>query len=146
MQATRLQVGVFLALSYLQTIDYFSTLYRTELKTTERWERQGITVVVHEQAIVGPIVSASLNVAKFIAADRALAILKDSESEKSLASLCDCAMSMDTMRSSLPVTVPGSLLVDSAELFIDTDDLLDEDVQEVIAILTRTLPGIDEEI
>ncbi|KAF8158731.1 type III restriction enzyme [Pholiota molesta] len=118
--------------------------FKTELKTTERWERQGITVVVHEQVIVGPIVSASLTVAKFLAADRALAILKDSESEKSLTSLCDCALSMDTMRSSLPVTGPGSLLVDSAELFVDTDDLLDKDIQEVADILTRTLPEIDE--
>jgi endoribonuclease Dicer len=100
--------------------------------------------VVHEQVIVGPIVSASLTVAKFLAADRALAILKDPESEKSLTSLCDCAMSMDTMRSSLPVTAPGSLLVDSAELFVDTDDLLDKDIQEVADILTRTLPEVDE--
>ncbi|KAF9484901.1 hypothetical protein BDN70DRAFT_871881 [Pholiota conissans] len=99
--------------------------FRTETKTTERWTREGITVAVHGQVVVGPIVSTSLNVAKFLAAERALAILRNPESPKSLSCLCDCAMSMDVMRSNLPGSVLGALHVDHTDLF--NNDYLEEE-------------------
>ncbi len=82
-------------------------------------------MLVHDQVIVGPIVSTSLTVAKFMAAERALTTLRDPGSNNSLASLCDCGMSMDAIASQLPSSSPipaGDLLGnDDAE---DTIDIL----------------------
>ena len=58
--------------------------------------------MVHGVLVVGPIISTSLAVARFLAAERALAILKDPESEKCLTQICICGreMAIDDM---LPV-------------------------------------------
>lgn len=110
--------------------------FRPQLKSTELWERLGIAVLVHEQIIVGPIVSTSLTVAKFLAAERALTTLRDSGSDKSLALLCDCGMSMDTIASQLPGASPiaaGDLSdCDDTE---DTTDILKLDVPEQVDVM-----------
>lgn len=50
--------------------------------------------MVHGVLVVGPIVSSSLAVARFLAAERALVILKDPESEKCLSRICICGQEM----------------------------------------------------
>ena len=112
--------------------------FRQQLKSTELWERLGIAVLVHDQVVVGPIVSTSLTVAKFMAAERALTTLRDPGSSNSLALLCDCGMSMDAIASQLPSSPPiqaGDLLDnDDAEDTIDVlklDDLEQVDLMEL---------------
>ncbi|KAG6887655.1 hypothetical protein C0992_011325 [Termitomyces sp. T32_za158] len=53
-------------------------------------EKDGTVVLVHGVIIVGPIVTASQSVSRFIASDRALALLKDSGCVHSLLKLCNC--------------------------------------------------------
>ncbi|KAJ2922465.1 hypothetical protein H1R20_g14630, partial [Candolleomyces eurysporus] len=55
---------------------------------------EGVVVTVHSTVIVGPVLASSPNVARFIAAERALTILSDPSNPLSLAKLCDCHTSM----------------------------------------------------
>lgn len=50
----------------------------------------GIAVLVHDTVVAGPVVATSLSIAKFLASERALAVLSDATSEKSLSRLCIC--------------------------------------------------------
>lgn len=81
---------------------------------------EGIAVLIHDIVVVGPIIATSLTVARFLAAERALGVLKDPDAEKSLVRLCTCGESMQ---------VDG---------LIGDDDFSDEtgDAEEVAAILT----------
>ena len=56
--------------------------------------------------MVGPIVSATTSRARFAAAERALAILQDVQSTKSIRRLCTCslAMQVDTDSQDMPST------------------------------------------
>ena len=60
--------------------------------------------MVHGVLVVGPIISSSLAVARFLAAERALVILKNPESEKCLTRICICGQEM---------AIDDMLLVDS---------------------------------
>jgi len=51
-------------------------------------------VLVHEMAVTGPIIGASIRVSRFEAADIALKILMDEEGERSLKTLCTCRTDM----------------------------------------------------
>ncbi|KAH6919140.1 type III restriction enzyme [Coprinopsis sp. MPI-PUGE-AT-0042] len=51
----------------------------------------GIPVEIHGLQVVGPITASSLSIAKFIAAERAHAVLADESSAFSLKKLCDCS-------------------------------------------------------
>ncbi|KAG6873367.1 hypothetical protein C0995_016476 [Termitomyces sp. Mi166 len=53
-------------------------------------ERDGVAVLIHGMIIVGPIVAASQSVSKFIASERALTLLRDSDRAHPLLQLCDC--------------------------------------------------------
>ena len=82
--------------------------------------------MVHGILVVGPIISSSLVVARFLAAERALVILKDPESEKCLTRLCICGqeMAIDDM------LAVDSLAVGDEMLFADfppSSDLEDTD-------------------
>ncbi|KAG7453028.1 P-loop containing nucleoside triphosphate hydrolase protein [Guyanagaster necrorhizus] len=55
----------------------------------------GVVIHLHDEHIVGPIVSNSLNTSKFAAAERALAILGDATKDKSLDRICNCSEIMD---------------------------------------------------
>lgn len=68
--------------------------HRKKSKKVKLWECDGIAVVVHGVLVVGPIISSSLAVARFLAAERALVILKDPESEKCLTKICICGREM----------------------------------------------------
>lgn len=46
--------------------------------------------VVHGVVVAGPVTSASPEVAKNLAAEEALAVLRNSTNEKRLSRLCDC--------------------------------------------------------
>ena len=72
----------------------FLFFYRKRSKQVKLWECDGIAVVVHGVLVVGPIISSSLAVARFLAAERALVILKDPESEKCLPRICICGREM----------------------------------------------------
>ena len=69
--------------------------HRKKSKKVKLWECDGIAVVVHGVLVVGPIISSSLAVARFLAAERALVILKDPESEKCLTQICICGREME---------------------------------------------------
>jgi hypothetical protein len=56
---------------------------------------KGMVVLVHEMAVVGPMIAASIRASRFEAADIALKILMDEEGEKSLKALCTCATDME---------------------------------------------------
>ncbi|KAF8162827.1 hypothetical protein B0H34DRAFT_693086 [Crassisporium funariophilum] len=114
-----------------------SASFEKRTKNNDVWEREGIVVMVHSTVIIGPIVSGGLNVAKFIAAERALAILKDSGSEKSLARICDCATPMycHGIPSMETLSIAGveSLIGNPLEELLEQDD-----VEKVEFILTQT--------
>ncbi|KAH9484058.1 Endoribonuclease Dicer-like protein 3a [Psilocybe cubensis] len=80
-----------------ELLEWTAVSARKKNKTYDMVEQEGIAVTVHGTMIVGPIVSASLTVAKFAAAERALTVLKDPMSENSLLCLCDCAFTMKVM-------------------------------------------------
>jgi len=94
-------------------------------KTSNNEEREGYVVLVHGDVLVGPIVATSLPVAKGVAGERALAILRDNPSEKSLHNLCACKMVMQV----------DSLSISEAQ---DSDIA---DVEEVVNILSQDGEG-----
>jgi hypothetical protein len=53
-------------------------------------QKHGIEVLIHEVLVAGPITHTSLSVAKCLAAEQALPILGDPESESALVRLCNC--------------------------------------------------------
>jgi len=98
------------------------------MKVQPTWEREGVAVVLHGMIIVGPIVSASLSVAKFMAAERALAILNKPESEKSLKHICNCQdqMQVDTSSESTPspaMTTVNDMTLDQEGSLSDMEDV-----------------------
>ncbi|KDR81905.1 hypothetical protein GALMADRAFT_59401 [Galerina marginata CBS 339.88] len=108
-----------------------SVFFEKRVKATDLLEREGFAVLVHGNVIVGPIVSSSLNTAKFAAAERALGILRDQSSERSLSHLCDCATTMEVHGPSVLDPLAGF-----SSLFMDDNDPLDnEDAEEVANIL-----------
>lgn len=112
---------------------------KTELREKKR---DGVAVLVHGKLVVGPIISSSLNIAKFAAAERALAKLRDPASDLNLSNLCDCALAMNV--DGCPPAV--SLIVDSTETTSDigpTDDEEDEEITEVTEILIDNTPKDD---
>lgn len=54
----------------------------------------GVSVEAHGVQIVGPVTASSLSIAKFIAAERAHAVLVDKSSAFGLKQLCDCSHAM----------------------------------------------------
>ena len=74
---------------------YNSSHYRKKQKLHGSIQVDGIAVLVHNTVVVGPVVATSLSVAKFLASERALAILSDATSEKSLSRLCVCGQVME---------------------------------------------------
>ncbi|KIM49536.1 hypothetical protein M413DRAFT_438720 [Hebeloma cylindrosporum] len=114
------------------------------VKKTELRERDGVAVLVHGKLVVGPIVSSSLNIARFAAAERALTKLRDPASEMNLANLCDCALAM-----SIDGCPPASpFVVDSTEPTGDissTDDEDAEDIDEVAEFLIEDTTEDDQE-
>ena len=88
-------------------------------------DQEGIVVVVHDTTIVGPIFSASLALARFAAAERAHAILRDTESKKCLQRLCTCALAMQ--------------VGDQLQSIIVSSEL-EEEEREVVKMLCSTVP------
>lgn len=78
-----------------QGVFFFFFFHRKRSKKVKLWECDGIAVVVHGVLVVGPIISSSLAVARFLAAERALVILKNPESEKCLSRICVCGREME---------------------------------------------------
>ena len=89
-------------------------------------DTNGIIVLVHGTVVAGPIVAMSLSVAKFVASERALAILTDATAEKSLSQLCTCDGAMDLVQEVLPAD-PDENDPDS----ITTEDPLLDSVSEL---------------
>ncbi|KAF9466235.1 hypothetical protein BDZ94DRAFT_1212870 [Collybia nuda] len=104
---------------------------------------EGISVLVHDTTVAGPIVAISLTVAKFMASERALTILSDPEAEKSLARVCTCNISTDIKRSA--AFEDGTLRLEEKDDYtgptseeIITESASDlEDVEEVVTMLTQ---------
>jgi hypothetical protein len=106
--------------------------HRKKSKQVKLWECDGIAVVVHGVLVVGPIISSSLAVARFLAAERALVILKDPESEKCLTQICICGREMDIDDDMLAVdsltTIGDEEMLSFADLPGSSSDLLLDEV------------------
>jgi endoribonuclease Dicer len=103
---------------------------RKEKRQQGSLQVDGMAVLVHGIIVAGPIVATSLSVAKFLASERALAVLSDQASEKALSRLCVCGQVMKT-DSAVDVQTPDI----ATEAFLD--DLSEsQDLAEVAAILT----------
>ncbi|KAG6900442.1 hypothetical protein C0993_010489 [Termitomyces sp. T159_Od127] len=90
-------------------------------------ESEGVAVLVHGVILAGPIVTASQSVSKFIASDRALALLKDSGCANSLMQLCNCQKAKfdedDTLTDDVTQNeIVGSPKADFAEMEEVEDD------------------------
>lgn len=109
-------------------------VFGRKVKSTGKLQAEGVTVSVHGNIVIGPIVSTSLPVAKYAAAERAMAMLRDGETDKSLAHLCDCGKHME-----IDSTGPA-LVEDGAKLDAVFDEELDaEEAAEVDHIMTTEL-------
>jgi hypothetical protein len=53
-----------------------------------------VSVEVHGVQISGPVMASSMSIAKFLAAERAHAVLVDESSASCLKKLCDCSLAM----------------------------------------------------
>jgi endoribonuclease Dicer len=110
---------------------------RKEKRQQGSLQVDGMAVLVHGIIVAGPIVATSLSVAKFLASERALAVLSDQASEKALSRLCVCGQVMKTdsavdVREALPQEQTPDM---ATEAFLD--DLSEaQDLVEVAAILT----------
>ncbi|KAF9009493.1 type III restriction enzyme [Cyathus striatus] len=95
--------------------------------------RYGISILVHDHVVVGPIVSASIGVAKFVAAERALAVLRDSSSNKHLSCFCECSRATDVTPTVSAVSTSASVV---------NDDFLEvSEAEEVHNLLVTTGNG-----
>jgi len=108
-------------------------------------ERDGVAVLVHGTLVVGPIVSSSLNIARFAAAERALTKLRDPASDMNLASLCDCAlaMSVDGCPPAASLIIDSIVTTNGISSAEDKED--DEDTAEVADILIGNTTEDDPE-
>ncbi|KAG6831233.1 hypothetical protein H0H92_012030 [Tricholoma furcatifolium] len=83
-----------------------------KMKITEV-ESEGVAVFVHGTILAGPIVAASPSVAKSIAAERALTLLKDPDAAQSLSRICDCqAAKAEDAKTPANVSQEGELTVE----------------------------------
>jgi endoribonuclease Dicer len=101
--------------------------YRKKNKLYGGIQVDGMTVLVHGTVVAGPVVATSLSVAKVLASERALTILSDATSEKTLSRLCICKQVIEVEVA--PITGKEAAF----------DDLSDssKDFEEVSAILTQ---------
>lgn len=104
------------------------------VKSTGKFQTEGVTVSVHGNIVVGPIISTSLPVAKYAAAERAMAMLKDGETDKSLSHLCACGKHME-----IDNTGPASVEVGAKLNNMFNEELDAADAAEVDRIMTMDL-------
>jgi hypothetical protein len=95
-------------------LTFCSSVHRKRKK--ENSDQEGIVVVVHDTTIVGPIFSTSLALARFAAAERAHAILRDTESKKCLQRLCTCALAIQVGDQFQSTIVPSDLEEEEREV------------------------------
>ena len=94
----------------------------------ETKRNDGVSVVVHDQTVVGPVIALNLSLAKGLAAERTRALLSDETSEHCLARICTCAEEA--------LQVEGRQMVDEP-----TEDQkeLDDETEEGFATLARIM-------
>ncbi|KAJ7273027.1 hypothetical protein C8J57DRAFT_1449631 [Mycena rebaudengoi] len=83
-------------------------------KSSPHAGRAGVSVLVHDILVVGPIESASAVVAKNLAAERALSVLMDTTGTKHLSRFCNCGEPSEKEKSAQTST--GAPVVDSCSL------------------------------
>ncbi|KAF8061657.1 hypothetical protein FPV67DRAFT_1704520 [Lyophyllum atratum] len=118
----------------------FKFSFEKRLKVKHGISSEGMAVVVHGVVVAGPIVAASQSVAKFVASERALPLLKDSEGSKSLSRLCDCGSNEPTSDNAALASEESSDDDLDSELELrgklDVDNILDlHEELEVVEIL-----------
>lgn len=107
---------------------------------------EGVVVTVHSTVIVGPVLASSPNVARFIAAERALTILSDPSNPLSLAKLCDChtPMQVDAVSPDQTSTAAAPSVLDaSVEMDVRGEVPVQVDVQ--VEVGERGAAGVDME-
>ncbi|KAF8894762.1 hypothetical protein BD779DRAFT_1502798 [Infundibulicybe gibba] len=107
-------------------------------------QRNGIVILVHKTTVCGPIISQNPSVARFVASERAMSILKNQESSKRLSELCTCGTTANkpTISFSAPdflnhenTTNPG-VAEDTPHVPDDDDDGEAWEREEVVSLLT----------
>ncbi|PPQ65094.1 hypothetical protein CVT24_003055 [Panaeolus cyanescens] len=109
-----------------------------QTKQMNAYDKEGIAILLHGTVVSGPVVSTSLQVAKFMAAEIALTVLKKEESDLSLKKICVCseinsAADLLTLSS---VADPSAETVNDQSAASSTSD--SEEVSEVESILLET--------
>lgn len=94
----------------------------------ETKRNDGVSVIVHDQTIVGPVIAMNLSLAKGLAAERTRALLSDQNSEYCLTRICTCAEES--------IQVEGRQVTDEP-----TEDQkeLDDETEEGFAALARIM-------
>jgi endoribonuclease Dicer len=97
----------------------FNVLIEHDGRKVEKQSRlvHGIKILVHGVLVAGPVTSSSAAVAKSLASERALQILKNTASQNALSLLCDCSQ---------PLQSSGALIAISLAVPLDLD-LMEED-------------------
>ncbi|KAH9930958.1 uncharacterized protein B0H18DRAFT_1093485 [Fomitopsis serialis] len=80
------ELMIWVAKSGCRKVSFQKSMSRPEIKRND-----GMSVVVHDQIIVGPVIAPNLSLAKGLAAERARALLSDQSTPQCLACLCTCA-------------------------------------------------------
>lgn len=96
---------------------------RPEIKRND-----GISVVAHDQIIVGPVIAMNLSLAKGLAAERARALLSDDISEQCLARICTCAGDARQVEGRQVIEEP-----------VEDQKELDDETEEGFAALARIM-------
>ncbi|TDL27660.1 P-loop containing nucleoside triphosphate hydrolase protein [Rickenella mellea] len=114
-------------------------------------KNDSMSVLAHDQEIVGPITAVNLSLAKGLASAEALVILADQESDRSLSRICDCCKTR-----AQPVTPPLDEVMDEEALDDETEagfalqaaiqrNQVDEELRLQNAAAAQEAMDIDEE-
>ncbi|KAF9068359.1 hypothetical protein BDP27DRAFT_1266587, partial [Rhodocollybia butyracea] len=76
----------------VQWIAAFKCQEKAKFSVASKGGQDGMQVILHDVIIAGPIISASMTVAKNLAAERALSILQDADQVHCLSRVCTCGI------------------------------------------------------
>ncbi|TFY62422.1 hypothetical protein EVJ58_g3872 [Rhodofomes roseus] len=120
------ELMIWVAQSGCRKVFFKKSMSRPETKRND-----GISVVVHDQTIVGPVIALNLSLAKGLAAERTRALLSDQNSLQCLARICTCAEDA--------VEVKGRQI--AIEELPEDKKELDDETEEGFAVLARIMDG-----
>jgi endoribonuclease Dicer len=108
------------------------SLYRKTQSNPDMRRNDSVSVVVHDEVIVGPITATNLSLSKGLAAERARNVLADPTFDKCLEKLCDC---VHRLGAAVPEVAEAGPDVDP----VASSDLTDETEEGFAAIAKQKL-------